>query len=581
MRKTKIVCTLGPATDKPGILPQLLENGMNVARFNFSHGDHAEHKGRLDTLRALCAEMDLPVPAMLDTKGPEIRLGTFVNGTETLTAGQKFTLTTRKVDGTSEISSVTYKDLPHDVEPGGRIMLDDGLIELHIDQVTDTDILCTVQNDGVIKTKKGVNVPGVHLSMPYMSQRDRDDILFGIEQGFDLISASFTRNAQDIMEIRHLLDENNCSMRIIAKIENREGIDNIDEILTVADGIMVARGDMGVEIDYAEIPAIQKHLIDRAMGAGKICITATQMLDSMMNNPRPTRAEITDVANAIYDGTGAIMLSGETAAGKYPVEALKAMAAIAETTEADSNFESLVHHTAKPDTHLTISAAVGHAACTTAADIGASAIISASKSGETARLLSRFRPDTQIIACVLEERTRRQMNVYRGITPLLMGYANSTDELISMSVDAAEQAGLVHSGDLVVVTAGVPVGVSGTTNMIKIHMVGDTLLAGVGIGQHNAKGEVCVCRSAREAAEKLKPGQIMVVPFTTNDMLPYMRQAAGIIAEEAGTNSHSAIVGLTLNKAVIVGATFATRTLKDGMKVSMDCVRGVVQAMPD
>ena len=300
-----------------------------------------------------------------------------------------------------------------------------------------------------------------------------------------------------------------------------------------------------------------------------------------MNNPRPTRAEITDVANAIYDGTGAIMLSGETAAGKYPVEALKAMATIAETTEADSNFESLVHHSAKPDTHLTISAAVGHAACTTAADIGASAIISASKSGETARLLSRFRPDTQIIACVLDERTRRQMNVYRGITPLLMGYANSTDELINMSVDAAEKADLVQSGDLVVVTAGVPVGVSGTTNMIKIHMVGDTLLAGVGIGQHNAKGEVCVCRSAREAAEKLKPGQIMVVPFTTNDMLPYMRQAAGIIAEEAGTNSHSAIVGLTLNKAVIVGATFATRTLKDGMKISMDCVRGVVQAMPD
>ena len=325
MRKTKIVCTMGPSTDKPGILRQLLENGMDVARFNFSHGDYEEHKGRLDALRALTEEMDLPVAAMLDTKGPEIRLGVFANGSENLHAGQKFTLTTRELEGTNEICSVTYKDLPRDVAPGGRIMLDDGLIELLIDSVEDSEIHCTVQNDGVIKTKKGVNVPGVHLSMPYMSQRDRNDILFGIEQGFDLISASFTRNAQDIMEIRHLLDEHNCTMRIIAKIENQEGIDNIDEILTVADGIMVARGDMGVEIDYAEIPAIQKHLIDRAMSTGKICITATQMLDSMIVNPRPTRAEITDVANAIYDGTGAVMLSGETAAGKYPVEALTAI----------------------------------------------------------------------------------------------------------------------------------------------------------------------------------------------------------------------------------------------------------------
>ena len=581
MRKTKIVCTMGPSTDKPGILRQLLENGMDVARFNFSHGDYEEHKGRLDALRALTEEMDLPVAAMLDTKGPEIRLGVFANGSENLHAGQKFTLTTRELEGTNEICSVTYKDLPRDVAPGGRIMLDDGLIELLIDSVEDTEIHCTVQNDGVIKTKKGVNVPGVHLSMPYMSQRDRNDILFGIEQGFDLISASFTRNAQDIMEIRHLLDEHNCTMRIIAKIENQEGIDNIDEILTVADGIMVARGDMGVEIDYAEIPAIQKHLIDRAMSTGKICITATQMLDSMIVNPRPTRAEITDVANAIYDGTGAVMLSGETAAGKYPVEALKAMATIAETTEADSSFDSLVHHVGNQDSHLTIGAAVAHAACTTAGDIGATAIISASKSGETARLLSRFRPDTAIIACVLDERTRRQMNIYRGITPLLMGYASSTDELISMSVDAAEKANLVHSGDLVVVTAGVPVGVSGTTNMIKIHLVGNTLLAGVGVGQHNAKGEVCVCRNAAEAEKKFKPGQILVLPFTTNTMLPYMKEAAGIITEEAGTNSHSAIVGLTLDKAVIVGASNATRTLKDGMMISMDCSRGIVQAMPE
>ena len=582
MRKTKIVCTLGPATDREGVLRQMLQAGMNVARFNFSHGSYDEHQRRLDQLVALREELHLPVAAMLDTKGPEVRLRSFQNGPVQLKTGQSFTLTTDDVPGDESRCSITYAQLPQDVKPGDTILLDDGLVRLTVLETTEREIRCRVENDGVMKDKKGVNVPGVSLSMPYMSQRDREDILFGIEQGNDLISASFTRSAQDIMDIRHLLDEHNANIRIIAKIENQEGIDNIDEILSVADGIMVARGDMGVEIDYAEIPSIQKHLIDHAMQMGNICITATQMLDSMIVRGRPTRAEITDVANAIYDGTGAVMLSGETAAGKYPVEALKAMAMIAETTESDTNYESLCHHVGMDSTRLTISAAVSHAACTTASDISASAIITASKSGETARLLSRFRPDAPIIACVLDETTCRQMNVYRGVTPLLMDYAHSTDELISMSVKAAEDAGLIHSGDRVVVTAGVPVGVSGTTNMIKVHLVGDTLLTGIGINPGlNAKGEVCVCRNAEEAAKKFKAGQILVVPFTTNDTLPYMRQAAGIIAEEAGANSHSAIVGLTLGKPVIIGATHATRTLKDGMKISMDCARGVVQAMSE
>ena len=579
MRKTKIVCTLGPATDRDGVLRQLIENGMDVARFNFSHGDYDEHRGRFEQLRALSKELNRPIAAMLDTKGPEIRLGEFKNGSETLVAGQNFTLTTRKVEGTNQIVSVSYKDLPHDVQPGGRIMLDDGLIGLRIENVTDTDITCIVENDGIIKTKKGVNVPGVHLSMPYMSPRDRSDLLFGIEMGFDLISASFTRCAQDILDIRHLLHEHDSSMRIIAKIENKEGVDNIDEILSVADGGMVARGDMGVEIDFAEIPAIQKHLIDRAMSVGKLVITATQMLDSMMVNPRPTRAEITDVANAIYDGSSAVMLSGETAAGKYPVEALKAMSKIADTTESDSNYNMLVHKALAEDTHLSISAAVAHAACTTATDIRASAIITVSKSGETARLLSRCRPNTPIIACVLDESVRRQLNAYWGITPLIMPYAHSTDELISMSVDCAEKAGLIRPGEMAVVTAGVPVGVSGTTNMIKVHLVGNSLLSGVGIGTMNAKGKVCICRTPAEAAKKFKPGNILVAHFTNNDFLPYMREAAGVIVEEAGTNSHAAIVGLTLGKAVIVGASNALRTLTDGQSISMDCEHGVVQAM--
>ncbi|MDD4850938.1 MAG: pyruvate kinase [Gemmiger sp.] len=579
MHNTKIVCTLGPATEQGDVLRQLMLNGMNVARFNFSHGDHAEHKGRLDKLKALRTELNLPVATMLDTKGPEIRLGNFKNGAEKLVAGAPFTLTTRNVEGTAEICSITYKELPHDVVPGGQIMLDDGLISLHIDKVTDTDILCTVDNDGTIKDKKGINVIGVHLSMPYLSAQDKSDILFGIEQGYDLISTSFTRCAQDILEIRHLLSQHNANLRIIAKIENQEGVNNIDEILSVTDGIMVARGDMGVEIPFAEIPAIQKRLIDRAMVMGKPVITATQMLDSMIVNPRPTRAEITDVANAIYDGTTAVMLSGETAAGKHPVEALKAMVAIAESAENDSNFDSLVHHASTDDGRLSISAATAHAACTTADDIHANAIITVSKSGETARLLSKCRPETRIIACVLDESTRCQLNAYWGITPLVMDYAHSTDELITKSVETALAAGLIKTGDMVVVTAGVPVGVSGTTNMIKVHLVGNSLLSGVGIGHENACGRVCICRTAAEAAQKMKPGDILVAPYTTNDFLPYMREAAGVIVQEPGTTSHAAIVGLTLGKAVIVGASGAMSILQDGANISMDCEHGVVQLM--
>ena len=578
MRKTKIVCTMGPSTDKPGILRQLMENGMNVARFNFSHGDYEEHKGRYDKVRALSKELDLPIACMLDTKGPEIRLGEFKNGVEKLTTGQKFTLTSRSVEGTNEICSVTYKELPHDVKPGGRIMLDDGLIELHIDEVGDTDIVCTVCNDGIIKTKKGVNVPGVHLSMPYMSQRDTSDILFGVEQGFDLISASFARNAQDIMDIRHILDEHNSKIRIIAKIENQEGIDNIDEILTVADGIMVARGDMGVEIDFAEIPAIQKHLIDRAMSAGKICITATQMLDSMIVNPRPTRAEITDVANAIYDGTSAIMLSGETAAGRYPVEAVRTMDAIARKTESHIDDAKLLGLRCR--NRMNITAATAHAACTTAKDIGADAILTVSQAGITAQMVSSFRPETTVVALLLEEQVQRQMALYWGVEPITMPRAENTDELVELAVQSAEKAGLIRHGDLVVITAGVPVGISGTTNMIRIQQVGGSLLNAVGIGSRTASGPLCVCRSVEEVAEKFHAGDVLVVPYTTNELLPYLRDAAAIICEEGSAECHAATVGLLLSKPVLVGAGDATRRLEDGVRVSVDCARGVVQTMP-
>ena len=583
MRKTKIICTLGPSTDKDGVLRELIANGMNVARFNFSHGSHEEHKGRLDLLKSLREELGKPVAALLDTKGPEIRLKDFKNGTEMLEAGQTSTLTTRDVEGTKEICSITYKDLPQDVAPGGTIMLDDGLIKLQIQTVNDTDIVCTVLNNGKIKNKKGVNVPGVHLSMPYMSQRDKDDIIFGIEQGFDFIAASFVRTAQDVYEIRNLLNEYDSNIRIIAKIENREGVNNIDSILAAADAVMVARGDLGVEIDFTELPGIQKTIIDRSFSFGKPIVTATQMLDSMMVNPRPTRAEISDVANAIYDGTSAIMLSGETAAGAYPVEALKTMSAIAERTEQEGHY--LRGRLMEPNTgKISVSDATAHAACLTAKDVNAAAIVTVSESGTTARLLSKYRPQQPIIACVMKEQVQRQLSLSWGITSLMMPLAHSTDELIEMSTALAKENGFLHNGELAVVTAGVPVGISGTTNMIKIHMVGNCLATGVGVGPENAEvsnatGKACVCRTLDEVRAKFKPGMVLVVPSTSNEMLNYVRDAAALVVEEPGLNSHAAIAGKALLKPTVVGAVGATSHIRDGLMIAVDCAHGSVQSL--
>ena len=583
MRKTKIICTLGPSTDKDGVLRELIANGMNVARFNFSHGSHEEHKGRLDLLKSLREELGKPVAALLDTKGPEIRLKDFKNGTEMLEAGQTFTLTTRDVEGTKEISPITYKDLPQDVAPGGTIMLDDGLIKLQIQTVNDTDIVCTVLNNGKIKNKKGVNVPGVHLSMPYMSQRDKDDIIFGIQQGFDFIAASFVRTAQDVYDIRNLLNEYDSNIRIIAKIENREGVNNIDSILAAADAVMVARGDLGVEIDFTELPGIQKNIIERSFSFGKPIVTATQMLDSMMVNPRPTRAEISDVANAIYDGTSAIMLSGETAAGAYPVEALKTMSAIAERTETE-NHARVEYLTEATNGKISVSDATAHAACLTAKDVNAAAIVTVSESGTTARLLSKYRPQQPIIACVMKEQVQRQLSLSWGITSLMMPLAHSTDELIEMSTALAKENGFLHNGELAVVTAGVPVGISGTTNMIKIHMVGNCLATGVGVGPENAEvsnatGKACVCRTLDEVRAKFKPGMVLVVPSTSNEMLNYVRDAAALVVEEPGLNSHAAIVGKALLKPTVVGAVGATSHIRDGLMIAVDCAHGSVQRL--
>ena len=580
MRKTKIVCTLGPSTDREGVLREMIQAGMNVARFNFSHGTHAEHKVRLDALKALREELDAPVAAMLDTKGPEVRLKDFAGGRVHLTAGQEFTLTTVQVEGDAHRCSITYGELPGDVKAGDTILLDDGLVRLTVLETSETEIRCRVENDGDMKNHKGVNVPGVRLNMPYMSQQDRDDLIFGAEQGFDYVAASFVRSAADVRELRHVLDKAGSRMRIIAKIENQEGVSNLPEILDAADGIMVARGDMGVEIDFAEIPLIQKNMIARCVACGKPVITATQMLDSMMENPRPTRAEITDVANAIYDGTSAIMLSGETAAGRYPVESVKTMDAIARRTESDINHVKRMAQMAGGRNRLSVAAATAHAACTTAQEIGADAILTVSQRGTTARLVSRFHPGTPIIACLLDQQVRRQMALYWGVEPIMMPYASSTDELVDFAVQAAAQAGVVHEGDLVVVTAGVPVGVAGTTNMIRIQQVGGALVNAVGIGEKKASGPLCICRSIDEVAEKFQPGDVLVVPYTTNKLLPYIRQAAAVITEEASVECHTATIGLALDKPVIVGAAGAVQRLTDGTMVTVDCARGLVRAMP-
>ncbi|MDL2214121.1 pyruvate kinase [Clostridia bacterium OttesenSCG-928-O13] len=582
MRKTKIVCTLGPATDKQDVLRDMALAGMDVARFNFSHGDHEEQLGRLNKLKALREDLKIHIAALLDSKGPEIRLGNFTKGKVILKAGQAFVLTPRDVDGDESVASITFKNLYSDVTVGSRILIDDGKIEMMVKEIRGEDIVCQVLNGGVVSNHKGVNVPGIHLSMPYLSPQDRSDILFGVENGFDFIAASFTRSARDIHDIRELLNENGGgNIKIIAKIENQEGVNNIDEILTASNGIMIARGDMGVEIDFTEIPIIQKSLIEKCYNSGRPAITATQMLDSMITSPRPTRAEITDVANAIYDGTSAIMLSGETAAGHYPVQAVRTMAAIALRTEQDISYQSLFKARLSAERRLSVTESVAHATCTTAIDTGADAILTVTRSGETARLISKYRPSTPIISCVMDEDIARQLNLSWGIAPVVMPYAANTDEMIDFSVVAAQKAGLVRSGDLVIITAGVPVGVSGTTNMMKAHLIGDALATGVGISELNATGTVCVCQQPSDFTDKFKSGDILVTTATTNDMLDYMKDACAIITEENGTNSHAAIVGLTLDKPVIVGVSGATDKLLDGQHISVDSKKGIIRAMPD
>lgn len=577
IRKTKIVCTMGPNLFEKHLIAPLMKAGMNVARFNFSHGTYETHQHYYDEVCRIRDELGLPVATMLDTKGPEIRVRSFKNGRVTLQNGQLFTLTTDEVEGDEERVSITYKELPQDIAVGSSILIDDGLIGMQVERIDGADIVCRVLNGGVVSNNKGVNIPNAHLSMPFISEKDHQDILFAIKNGYDFIAASFTRCADDIMQIRHILQENNChTINIIAKIENMEGVENIDEILRVVDGVMVARGDLGVEVPLEDVPSLQKKLIQRGIAAGKPVITATQMLDSMIKNPRPTRAEATDVANAIYDGTSAIMLSGESAVGAYPVEAVETMVRIALRAEADMDYIRRFSRDTSASTDVTN--AISHATVTSAHDLNASAIITVTKSGSTARILSRYRPACVIVGCTTEKHVWRQLALSWGTVPLMIAEESNTDDLFEHAVDAAVQNGLVHDGELVVLTAGVPLGISGTTNLMKVHVVGHLLSRGQGLHGGKVVAPLCVIRNLEKDAKDFNTGDVIVCHQTMREMFSMLRKSSAIVLEDDNPEGHGAIAGMSLDIPVIIGAKNATNILKSGAVVTVDGEKGTVSA---
>jgi pyruvate kinase len=578
MRKTKIVCTIGPASESVDKLVQLIEAGMNVSRLNFSHGNHEEHAARIKNIREAASKTGKNVGILLDTKGPEIRTNDMENGAIELTTGQECIVSMTEVLGTPEKFSVTYDQLIDDVHPGAKILLDDGLIGLEVISIdkSSSEIKTRVLNSGTLKNKKGVNVPGVSVNLPGITEKDAKDILFGIEQGVDFIAASFVRRATDVLEIRQLLEENNgTNIQIIPKIENQEGVDNINEILEVSDGLMVARGDLGVEIPAEEVPLVQKDLIKKCNTLGKPVITATQMLDSMQRNPRPTRAEASDVANAIFDGTDAIMLSGETAAGQYPVEAVQTMHNIASRAEQALDHKELLSARSK-DTEHNITDAIGQSVAHTALNLEVNAIITPTESGHTARMISKYRPKAPIIAATSNDHVLRRLALVWGVYPQLGQKAETTDEMLAIAVEESVNSGLVSHGDLVVITAGVPVGEAGTTNLMKIHVVGDILAKAQGIGRKSAYGRVVVAKDAQEAISKVKQGSILVTIGSDREMVPALEKCSALITEEGGLTSHAAVVGLNLGIPVIVGVENAMQLFKDGQEITVDSARGVI-----
>lgn len=578
MRKTKIVCTIGPASESPEVLEELIKAGMNVARLNFSHGTHEEHAMRIATIRDVANRLNKIVGILLDTKGPEIRTHSMKNGEVHLKTGQVIDISMTEVLGDETCFSVTYDKLIYDVNQNDTILLDDGLIALRV-LAKDYDkglIHTIVENAGVLKDKKGVNVPGVSIKLPGITEKDAKDILFGIEQGVDFIAASFVRTAKDVLEIRELLEQNGGGhIQIIPKIENREGVDNIDEIIEVSDGLMVARGDLGVEIPAEEVPLVQKALIKKCNQVGKPVITATQMLDSMQRNPRPTRAEASDVANAIIDGTDAIMLSGETAAGQYPVESVKTMNRIAVFTENSLDYRSIVQ-TRSREKETTMTEAISQAVSYTSINLGVKAVLAPTASGVTAKLIAKYRPGVPIIAITDSPSTAQKLTLVWGVNPIVTHKVTTTDEILELAVDEALKYGYVNHGDIVVITAGVPVGESGTTNLMKVHVIGDLLARGQGIGKQSVVGKAIVVKNAEEAQAYDTEGCILVTVGTDREMMSVIEKCAGIITEEGGLTSHAVVVGLSLGIPVIVGVKEATSIIRHGQEITMDAETGVI-----
>jgi len=577
MRKTKIVCTLGPACAKREILEKLILTGMDAARLNFSHGNYAEHLERLSDFKELREKHRLPIPLILDTKGPEIRSGVFESAV-TLEEGQDFLITMEEVTGSKDRMTVSYKNLYKDVVVGQSILIDDGLVELRVNTVSpEGNIFCTVLNGGTINSKKGINVPGAHIQLPALSDKDKEDLLFGIENDFDFIALSFVRKAADVLETKKFLEKHNGkNIKIISKIENRQGVDNIDEIIRVSDAIMIARGDLGVEIPVEEVPIVQKDLIHKSFTREKPVITATQMLDSMIRNPRPTRAEANDVANTIYDGTSCVMLSGETASGHYPVEALATMVRIVEQAENSIDYWQEFNQTSFAIAK-TISNAISHATCSTAMHIAARAITTITHSGDTARRICRFRPACPILALSPSPKVCRQLNLSWGVYPFVRKEHTSTDELFAEAADTSQEEGFTAPGDLIVVTAGMPIGYSGTTNLLKVQMVGHMLVAGKCAAPGVVQGELCVTATLKEALEQFSPGQILVTPEMRGELLPLLRIAKGLVIENNDDSGSAATAGLALDIPVIAGAAGATSQLKSGTVVLVDATHGIVQ----
>lgn len=577
MRKTKIVCTIGPASESEEMLEKLMNAGMNVARLNFSHGSHEEHKARIDTIRKVAKRLNKTIGLLLDTKGPEIRTHNMKDGLIVLEKGKEVIVSMDEVEGTPEKFSVTYENLINDVNIGSYILLDDGLVELQVKEINidKGEVKCDILNTGELKNKKGVNLPGVKVNLPGITDKDADDIRFGIKENVDFIAASFVRRPSDVLDIRQILEEEKAEITIFPKIENQEGIDNIEEILEVSDGLMVARGDMGVEIPPESVPMVQKDLIRKCNKLGKPVITATQMLDSMQRNPRATRAEASDVANAIYDGTDAVMLSGETAAGQYPEEAVKTMRNIAVSAEAAQDYKKLLSDRTKL-VETSLVNAIGVSVAHTALNLNVKAIVAATESGSTARTISKYRPHSDIIAVTPSKKTARQCAIVWGVNPVVKEGRKTTDALLNNAVATAVETGRVSNGDLIIITAGVPTGEKGTTNMMKIHLVGDEIAKGQGVGRGSVVGHAIVADSASDLEGKDLSDKVIITNSVDETLVPYVEKAIGLITEENGITSPSAIIGLEKGIPTVVGVEQATKEIKNDMLVTLDASQGKV-----